>query len=297
MKRFMSAAAGARVDTAANLVEMREILFKPARLREYLQTQSSGQHLARNQEPGLLGHFVSVLGGSTSKVVTIHASDDLEARCGHSGWRKSKCRASQPLYRDTHHPLGRRVASPADAPALARDQTSAILLEALDCHEAGGACRVRDFQTPPDGECRTSPAPALCLIQMPYRATTPLHRRIVPDLTLTAGAARPVYEMRQYQLHPGYGSVPKLREIFLEGLPHKVAADPTGRLVGFLYTDFGTLNRVVELWRYPSAQACIDARQAARRVQPWRECIGKVTPGVQHFTTELLAPTPLSRWK
>jgi hypothetical protein len=40
-------------------------------------------------------------------------------------------------------------------------------------------------------------------------------------------------------------------------LPHKLAADKEGQLAMFGYTDVGTLNNVVELWRYPSAQACI----------------------------------------
>ena len=40
-------------------------------------------------------------------------------------------------------------------------------------------------------------------------------------------------------------------------LPEKIAADPTGRLVFFGFTDIGILNNVVELWRYPSAQASI----------------------------------------
>ncbi len=40
-------------------------------------------------------------------------------------------------------------------------------------------------------------------------------------------------------------------------LPEKIAADPAGRLVFFGFTDIGVLNNVVELWRYPSAQASI----------------------------------------
>eukprot|EP00879_Flechtneria_rotunda_P023623 GHRR01024994.1.p1 GENE.GHRR01024994.1~~GHRR01024994.1.p1 ORF type:complete len:220 (+),score=50.15 GHRR01024994.1:747-1406(+) len=68
---------------------------------------------------------------------------------------------------------------------------------------------------------------------------------------------KPVYEFRQYQLRPGYGSVPKLLAAFEQGLPGKVAADKEGQLVAFAYSDVGVLNQVVELWRYPSAAACI----------------------------------------
>lgn len=34
-----------------------------------------------------------------------------------------------------------------------------------------------------------------------------------------------------------------------------------------LLLQVGMLNNVIELWRYPSAQACHDARQAARKVR------------------------------
>jgi hypothetical protein len=40
-------------------------------------------------------------------------------------------------------------------------------------------------------------------------------------------------------------------------LPDKIAADRDGRLVAFAHSDVGMLNNVVELWRYPSAAACI----------------------------------------
>lgn len=56
----------------------------------------------------------------------------------------------------------------------------------------------------------------------------------------------------------------------------------------------GMLNSVIELWRYPSAQACHDARKAARGVPEWRECIAAVTPGVQHFASSFLHACPFS---
>lgn len=40
-------------------------------------------------------------------------------------------------------------------------------------------------------------------------------------------------------------------------LPEKVAADRDGLLVAFAYSEIGVLNNVVELWRYPSAAACL----------------------------------------
>jgi hypothetical protein len=43
----------------------------------------------------------------------------------------------------------------------------------------------------------------------------------------------------------------------LHRLPEKVAADRDGLLVAFAHSEIGVLNNVVELWRYPSAAACL----------------------------------------
>ena len=103
-----------------------------------------------------------------------------------------------------------------------------------------------------------------------------------------------MYELRKYQLHPGYDSVPRLLDSFAKGLPHKVAADSNSKLVFFGFIDVGMLNTVIELWRYPSLAASIQARESARKVPEWRQCIGAVTPSVQHFRTQALFPTPFS---
>jgi hypothetical protein len=103
-----------------------------------------------------------------------------------------------------------------------------------------------------------------------------------------------MYELRQYQLNPGYNSVPRLLDSFAEGLPHKVAADSNSKLVFFGFIDVGMLNTVIELWRYPSLAASIQARESARKVPEWRHCIGSVTPNVQHFRTQALFPTRFS---
>ena len=65
----------------------------------------------------------------------------------------------------------------------------------------------------------------------------------------------------------------------------------------FGHTDVGLLNNVYEVWRYPTAQACIRARESARTVQPWRECIATVTPHVQWFHSSLTRPTAFSPWQ
>ena len=42
-----------------------------------------------------------------------------------------------------------------------------------------------------------------------------------------------MYELRSYQLLPGYDTVPKLRKLFNDGLPSKISADGHGRLAAF----------------------------------------------------------------
>ncbi|GAX80973.1 hypothetical protein CEUSTIGMA_g8408.t1 [Chlamydomonas eustigma] len=105
-----------------------------------------------------------------------------------------------------------------------------------------------------------------------------------------------IYELRSYQMHPGHGVVPNLVEAFQSGLPAKIASYPEGKLVFFGYSDVGMLNNVVELWRFPSAQSCIRARQASRKVAAWGATMKAVTPNVLHFTSSFLRPLPFSPW-
>jgi len=82
-----------------------------------------------------------------------------------------------------------------------------------------------------------------------------------------------------------------------ESLPHRVAADKEGQLVAFASSEFGVLNTVVELWRYPFAAACLRGRQAAMQVEALRDTMDAVAPLVQHCQTSLLHPTSFSHWK
>jgi NIPSNAP len=84
-------------------------------------------------------------------------------------------------------------------------------------------------------------------------------------------------------------SFKKLIWLLLEcRLPHKLAADSVGKPVMFCYTEIGTLNTVMELWRYPNSQACVDARQAARKSKEWQACIAEIQPLVQRFASTMM---------
>jgi len=107
----------------------------------------------------------------------------------------------------------------------------------------------------------------------------------------------PVYALRQYQLQPGCDSVSRLVGPIANSLQARIAADKDGQLVAFASSEFGVLNTVVEIWRYPSAAACLRARHAAQQVEAWRDTLDAIAPCVQHCQTSLLHPTSFSHWK
>lgn len=201
-----------------------------------------------------LGMWVPDTGGELNRVVHLYAYESLAAREEMSA--AAAASAEWQAYIDAARPHVQR-------------QESRVMVEARALYAAVGAPGAAAFKAPTPAAAAASGS--------------------------GAAAPRPaLYELRQYQLHPGYGSVPKLLRAFEEGLPDKIAADADGKLVAFAHSDVGVLNQVVELWRYPSAAACVRAREAARAVPKWRDTIAAVTPGVQTFTTTFLTPCAFS---
>jgi len=98
-----------------------------------------------------------------------------------------------------------------------------------------------------------------------------------------------MYELLQYQLRPGYETMPKLLESF-----QKAITVPEGKLVFLGHSDVGMLNSVLELWRYPSAASCINARTAAGRVPAWKEAIEAMNHGIQSCQSCFLRPVTFS---
>ena len=113
-------------------------------------------------------------------------------------------------------------------------------------------------------------------------------RPVSDILGQNAGAGVMIIEIRRYQLHPGYDTVPTILSSFEKGIPEKMAVSPDTELIFFGFTDIGMLNNVIEVWRYPSAAACMASRQEARKVQAWRDTIHAVTQKVQHFTSTFM---------
>jgi hypothetical protein len=105
------------------------------------------------------------------------------------------------------------------------------------------------------------------------------------------------YEMRTYQLILGYNPVPLLSNAFASGIPAKIKSADYGQLVGCAASEIGDLNKVIELWRFDDADACLRHRAASRGVSEWKVCIGSIAPTVQSFNTSLLKPLEGSRWQ
>ena len=111
-----------------------------------------------------------------------------------------------------------------------------------------------------------------------------------------SNASSSIFEIRTYTLQLGYNPIPKMQNLYAEGLPSKIASDTEklSELVWIGYADVGDLNKFVEIWKYPSYQSHIKVREAARTADAWRETIGKIAPMVTHFNTTLCSAAPFS---
>jgi len=112
-------------------------------------------------------------------------------------------------------------------------------------------------------------------------------------------SARVAWELRQYQLVLGYATVPRFLELYTEGLRDKLAADDSGasQLATLLYSDSGSLNVVVELWRHESMQRAQASRIASRQAAKWKAAIGEIATISTSFSTRMMRPLPSSPWQ
>eukprot|EP00965_Chrysotila_dentata_P144628 4777205-Pleurochrysis_carterae.AAC.3 len=109
---------------------------------------------------------------------------------------------------------------------------------------------------------------------------------------------RAVWELRTYQLQLGYETVPQFLQLFQEGLAEKLAVDDSGasELATLLYSDNGSLNVVIELWRHASLARSQESRRASRKATRWRQAINDIAKLAVTFDTQLMRPTPRSPW-
>lgn len=106
-----------------------------------------------------------------------------------------------------------------------------------------------------------------------------------------------IIEYRKYQLKLGYDTVPKFLELYGRGLPSKLNApgtDPSTSLITLLYSEVGSLNEVIEIWRHGSTTAMEISRVASRSSTEWRKSIGEIANLTNVFTNTIHKPLPFS---
>jgi NIPSNAP len=113
------------------------------------------------------------------------------------------------------------------------------------------------------------------------------------------GSGTAVYEIRHYQLVPGYESIPKMQAIFNRGLPDKLRAcgTSTGQLILLAASSYSVLNQLIEIWRYPSVTASLQHREASRKAKIWNETIADAAKLTQTFQNRIMLPTSFSPLK
>ena len=113
------------------------------------------------------------------------------------------------------------------------------------------------------------------------------------------GSEDAVYEIRHYQLIPGYTTVPKMIDIFSRGLPDKLAVcdSSLGELILLAHSDISTLNQFIEIWRYPSPAASLEHRVASRKALVWRDAIAEAAKITVTFKNRIMVPTSFSPMK
>jgi hypothetical protein len=107
-----------------------------------------------------------------------------------------------------------------------------------------------------------------------------------------------IYELRRYRLVLGYDTVPRFMDCFSSGLSSKLLAshEAGSRFCSLLYTEVGSLNEVVELWRHNGVSGMEQARVLSRQSQPWKKAVARIAPLALSFSNTLLTPAPFSNW-
>jgi hypothetical protein len=114
----------------------------------------------------------------------------------------------------------------------------------------------------------------------------------------TADRCAAVYELRRYRLVLGYDTVPRFMDYYSSGLSSKlqVSVEAGSRFCSLLYTEVGSLNEVVELWRHHGVAGMVQARVLSRQSQPWKKAVANIAPLALSFSNTLLTPAPFSNW-
>jgi hypothetical protein len=100
-----------------------------------------------------------------------------------------------------------------------------------------------------------------------------------------------IVDERTYTLHPG--KVPEYFKLYeSEGMA--IQKPILGNLIGYFFTEVGTLNQVVHMWGYDS-HAERERRRAEMQANPaWQAYVKKMQPFLVKMENRILMPAPFS---
>lgn len=109
---------------------------------------------------------------------------------------------------------------------------------------------------------------------------------------LAASVRSPVYELRDYRLHPG--KTKAWLECWTRGMTIR---QKFSKPSGIWYSEIGELNRIVHLWPYEDLQHRHTVRRAAIEDPLWRETVATLATMMQRMESKILVPTAASKLK
>lgn len=240
--------AGRRLATrpaVGGFFELRTDAVLPGSIDTYLKQHNSTAAERKKLLPGWLGMWKTELGGSAFNVHHLYHWQSYDERDASAAGAMN----DHPMWLTNEEALGGGGCSDGlfPLPSL-RDKlhssSSVVMMEATDTLTRCGLRGAGGFATPAAAADGTGAG-----------AGTGVS---------SSGGATVAWELRTYQLVLGYPTVPKFLELYESGLRDKLAADDSGasELATLLYSDCGSLNVVMELWRHESLQRAQVRRDA-----------------------------------
>jgi NIPSNAP len=100
-----------------------------------------------------------------------------------------------------------------------------------------------------------------------------------------------IYEMRTYDVKPGMLNT--YLKLFNDvGMPQR---EPHNNLVGFWFTEFGELNKVVHIWQYDSLAQRAQLRAELTQNPKWaQDFLSVAMPMLDRMSSVILNPTAFS---
>lgn len=212
--------------TAPGLFELRTDQVDPGSMSAYLEEHEQTARDRQQIFPGWLFMGKTEIGGNVHSVRHLYHWADYDER-DHARSRAE----DSPLY---HGHQSKHMGPALPMPSLRQklvSSSSVAMVEATACLQSCGLPGAMGFRVHRDRRGSTL---------------------VAADNDDTAVA----WELRTYQLRLGYDTVPRFLELYGEGLADKLSADDSGasQLATLLYSDSGSLNVVMELWRHESLQ-------------------------------------------